>query len=171
MTCLGARLLCVAAAAVLVLSGAGCGTEPVPPEYYPTTEGGNTQIGEMKIRNVSIVGPAPTAQDPAGASVPVYFSLINAGKTDDSLVQVSAQGVAKTVSMSKPEIPVPVLQLVWVGTGPYTVTLHDLVRPLKVGEYVTLRMRFKRAGEVTVRDVPVQMASVASTLPSPSPSG
>ncbi|MCC5578053.1 copper chaperone PCu(A)C [Microtetraspora sp. AC03309] len=165
-----------AAAAVLALAGVGCGTEPVTPEYYPTTEGANTQVGEIKIRNASIVGPAPTAQDRVGASVPVYFSLINAGKTEDSLVQITAEGVAKTVDMSKPEIPIPVLQLVWVGTGPFTVTLRDLERPLTVGQYVTLRMRFRKAGAVTVRDVPVQMASVATTLPSPplvspSPSG
>ncbi|WP_285708572.1 copper chaperone PCu(A)C [Microtetraspora sp. NBRC 16547] len=161
------------AAAVLVLSGAGCGIrkDEVLARKHPSNEGDNTQVGKIKIRNVSIVGPAPTAQEPAGASAPVYFTLINDGPTEDALVQVSAEGVAKTVDMSKPEIPMGARQLVWVGTGPYTVTLRDLVRPLTVGQYVTLRMRFRTAGEVTVRDVPVKNAAVASTLPSASSSG
>ncbi|MFF4776477.1 copper chaperone PCu(A)C [Microtetraspora fusca] len=168
MACVRGRLRWAAAAAVLVLSGAGCGTEPVPPEYYPTTEGANTQAGQIKIRNVSILGPAPTAAAAAGSSASVYFSLINAGRVEDTLVQVGAEGVATSVSMSQPEVRVPPLGLVWVGTGPYTVTLQGLKRPLTVGQYVTLRMRFKQAGEVTVRGVPVQSAAVASSLPNPS---
>ncbi|GII97493.1 copper chaperone PCu(A)C [Sinosporangium siamense] len=155
---------------LLGLVGASAGCAPFPSQEAPLSpEGAKVSQGLLLLQNVSVLGPVPTQTLPAGASAPVYFMVINKSGAPDTLVAMSAPGVAASVELSKAPVAVPAHSSVWVGGG-VTATLKGLTSPLQVGQFVTVRTRFEKAGEIVVPDVPVQPASYASTLPSRPPS-
>ncbi|SDI18453.1 Copper(I)-binding protein [Sinosporangium album] len=161
--CIQRLLWCVA---LVAASGAGgCGSPPWSPGEQPLSpEGALAAKDGLRLQDVSVLGPAPTETVQVGASLPLYFSMTNEGGQPDSLVGVSAPGVARSVAMSRSPVAVPPGRSVWMG-GNVKVTLTGLLKPLQVGQVVTVIMHFQRAGEIVVGDVPVQPASYATTLP------
>ncbi|WP_283133804.1 hypothetical protein [Rhizohabitans arisaemae] len=158
---IGRRVLLVA----ILGAATGCSTrwerkpsEPVSPE------GALASKGEMYVENVSVLGPEPTQTVPAGASLPVVFAMINKGKAPDRLLSMSAPGAAESGTLSPAPVTVPPGTSVWVGAA-VRASLRGVVKPLQVGDFVAVHLRFERVGELVVPDVVIRPASYSSTLP------
>jgi len=102
----------------------------------------------------------PTA--PGQANGAGYLKLVNAGKSADRLLGVSAD-VARSVELHSmtmegdvmrmrrvDAIEVPAGATVELKPGGYHVMFLGLKAPLKVGERFPMKLRFEKSGEVTV---------------------
>jgi hypothetical protein len=94
----------------------------------------------------------------AGQSASVFLALINNG-APDKLVQITAPGTALTVTLPAGGIPVSIGHPVY-SSGPLPqVVLRDLIRPVRSGSTVSLRLLFQNAGPVDLQ-VPVMPRSL-----------
>ena len=152
-----ARRLVLAAAAtaalIPVITGCEAGTNAPTLQFHPPTDSATENAGTIAIRNVFVLG-APIGRNlAAGSSASVFLALINTG-TSDTLVSISAPGTAISVTLPAGGIPVRAGHPVYYS-GPFPrVVLHHLVRPLRGGATVRLRLVFAKEGPVTM-DVPV----------------
>ncbi|MFZ2428694.1 MAG: hypothetical protein WAW71_11185 [Propioniciclava sp.] len=104
----GARVLIAAAASALLLSGCGFSAQTLQP--YTPAEGVNTQIGDVKVRNLVLVS------DEEGNG---YVSASLVSPTRDTLVTVSGNPVKLDGSAGAP--------LTVVGGTPVSLTPNKLV--------------------------------------------
>jgi hypothetical protein len=169
------RRLCIAAVAALIPALAGCeaGTNAPTQQWHQPTDGAETFLHGIAIRNVFVLGAPPDSALAAGKSAGLYLALVDSG-SPDRLLSISAPGTAKSVQLpgGKPvsvsgENPV-------LLTGPEPeVVLNGLVRALPGGTSIRVIMNFENAGSVTL-SVPVmsqaQYYSTFSAAPTPTPS-
>jgi copper(I)-binding protein len=148
-------VLAAAAAAALIPVVAGCeaGNNAPTLTFHPPTDSATEDAGTIAIRNVFVLG-APLGRDLAsGSSASVFLALINSG-TNDTLVSITAPGTATSVTLPPGGIPIVEGHPVYYS-GPFPrVVLHGLVRPLRSGSTVRLRLVFAKEGPVNM-DVPV----------------
>ena len=159
----------VIAALIPVLAGCETGNNAPTQQWHQPTEGAGTQVGQIAIRNVFVLGAPVTSQLNAGQSAGLFFAVVNSG-TPDRLLSVSAPGAAKSVTLPGGSVNLATNRGVFL-TGPAPqVILNDLTRPLSGSAYVHLVMTFQNAGSVTLLVPVVPRASYYATfLPPPSP--
>ena len=152
------RLLSAAAvSSTLLLSGCGTGLhattytiERSPRDFR------STQIADLKVRNLGIAGPSTGITIASGGTAVLTGSVVNSGDSDDALVGVEVD-VAGTSTLwldgkTVTSVPVPA----GGATGQWSVTLSDLKRDLRVGQYVDVSLVFARAGRLADLQVPVR---------------
>ena len=100
---------------------------------------------------------APTTSAAPGASTPASSSAATTSTAATPTAATPTSSAPATSSSAAPtsaaptEIPIPAGETVFVGpTGDAHVTLIGLDRDLMTGQYVTLKLTFAKAGEVTV---------------------
>ena len=164
------RRLAVLAIAALIPVLAGCeagNNAPVFVWHQPTT-GAGTQVGEIAIRNVFVLGAPVTSQLNAGQSASLFFAVVNSG-TPDRLLSLSAPGAAKSVTLPGGSVNLATNRGVFL-TGPAPqVILNGLTRPLSGSAYIHLVMTFQNAGSVTLLVPVIPRASYYATFLPPSP--
>ena len=124
-------------------------------------------VGEGQIGAITIKGAWSRATPPGAVAGVAFFTIVNNGAEDDTLVSAAAD-VAKTVELHShvmegdimrmrqvPTIAVPAGQAVALQPGGLHVMLIDLKQPLQMDASYPLTLTFKRAGSVTVT-VPVK---------------
>ncbi len=123
---------------------------------------------ESKIGAITIDHPYARATGAGQATGGGYMKLVNGGAAD-RLVSLSAD-VAKTVELHEMKmegdvmkmrqvagIPLAAGQTVELKPGGYHVMFVGLKAPLKAGDSFPMKLRFEKAGEVTV-DVKIEAA-------------
>ncbi|XVQ11772.1 hypothetical protein ACQP1W_04060 [Spirillospora sp. CA-255316] len=110
-----------------VISGCGAGSEPQSAAPTRLTEGVNASVpknaetAQVDIRNLLLLGPKPDQMLKAGASVPLYATIINQVKgRQDRLVAVSSPDFAQ-VRITGDAVTLPAAQPSGEGT-PVTLT-------------------------------------------------
>jgi periplasmic copper chaperone A len=115
------------------------------------------KLGELRIGHPYARSTAPG--QPAGGA---YLSISNAGAAGDKLVSATAD-VAKSVELHEMKmegdvmrmrevsaVDVPAGKAVELKPGGLHIMLMGLKAPLKEGEKFPLKLKFEKAGEVTV---------------------
>jgi copper(I)-binding protein len=165
------RLVVLAIAALIpVLAGCEAGNNAPTNQWHQPTAGAGTQVGEIAIRNVFVLGAPVTSQLNAGQSAGMFFAVVNSG-TPDRLLSVSAPGAANSVTLPGGSVNLATNRGVFL-TGPAPrVILNDLTRPLSGSAFVRVIMTFQDAGSVTLLVPVIPRAQYYATfLPAPSPS-
>jgi len=165
------RLLAgVAVALIPVLAGCEAGTNAPTNNPHPASDGAQADLYGIAIRNVFVLGPAPSASLPVGGSTGLFLALVNTGTSPDTLLSISAPGVAASVRLPGGAVSLAQQQPVYL-TGPAPqVILGGLTQPLNGGQSIQVTMSFEKAGSITL-DVPVlpRADAYATFLPVPSP--
>ncbi|MEW2355318.1 hypothetical protein [Spirillospora sp. NPDC029432] len=106
-----------------VISGCGAGANPQTAAPTQLTEGVNASVpkgaatSQVDIRNMFLLGPQPDKMLPAGASVPLYATVINQVKgRGDRLVGVSSADFAQ-VKITGGAVTLPAAQPSGEGTA------------------------------------------------------
>lgn len=167
------------ACALLVLATATACAASHPIETSPpTTTGprGSASVGDIKITDAYI--PQPASPDVAAA----YFTVTDVGSSGDvllsatsqpssqaSLMQEAASGAnAGTMTDITGGLSIPAHGAVELGPGGYHLMLTNPASTLLAGDTVTLSLRFRTTGTVTLK-VPVTSllsdAQTASSMP------
>jgi copper(I)-binding protein len=166
------RVLIVAAAPLLaLLAGCEAGNNAPTQNWHQPTAGAGTQLGQIAIRNVFILGPPLNATLAKGQSAGLFVGLVNSG-SPDRLVSITAPTAAKSVTLPGGSVALPTRTPVLL-TGPTPkIILTGLIRPLSGGTSVPVTLSFQNAGSITLH-VPVmpqaQYFATYSAAPSPSP--
>jgi len=164
------RRIVIAAAAALVPLLAGCEAGTVSPslQWHAPTDGTGKVIGAITISNAFVLGaPLGSALQP-GENAGLFFGLTNTGATGDSLVRISAPGVARSVLLPGGQVVIHSQHSVLL-TGPRpAVILQDLLRPVTGGSVVTLLLWFQNVGPQTLK-VPVMPRAQYYSTYSPAP--
>jgi copper(I)-binding protein len=116
----------------------------------------------FKLGELSIGHPYARATAPGQPVGGAYLSISNAGSTGDKLLSASAE-VARSVELHEmkmdgdvmrmreiPAIEVPAGKAVELKPGGLHFMLMGLKTPLKQGDKFPLKLKFEKAGEVTV---------------------
>ncbi|MCW2715504.1 MAG: hypothetical protein JWN88_2551 [Frankiales bacterium] len=156
MTRLRPTALLVAVLTAAVLSG--CGASRDAQTYQRRIQGSSTDtgVGDLRVRNVSVVPPEEEGTYPAGSDAEVKITVASNTREPDRLVSVSSPDAEKVVVLvgGRPgELEVPPLGL----TGnDVRLRLEGLRAPLRTGEYVRLSLRFEDNGTAEIL-VPVEL--------------
>jgi hypothetical protein len=163
------RLIVLAIAALIpLLAGCEAGNNAPTNQWHQPTEGASGVLGDIVIRNVFVLGPRIGGQLPAGQAAGLFFAVVNSG-SPDNLVDVSAPGAAKSVTLPGGTISLATNQAVLLtGPAPKAI-LNDLTRPLNGAAYVRVVMTFQNAGSVSLLVPVVPMDRYFATF-SPAPS-
>lgn len=139
----------------------------------------SAQAQDYKLGNVEIANP--WARPSTGKTGAAYFTLINHGTSDDTLLSVESDAAAKVqihdmtmdgniMRMRKlDELPLPAGQTVNVAPGGLHIMMIGLTRPLSQGDTIAMHLVFAKAGGIDV-SVPVQMKPPAMGEAAPSQS-
>lgn len=157
----------LALAACACLATAGCGTLDAMPIPNTVAAGNNASVGDVLVRNVFVLGPAPGQTIPKGGAAPLFVSLVNDGAAPDRLVKVTAPGTAGSGRIEGGGIDLPVHKLVPGGPQPW-IMLEKLAAPMTGNGTVRVTLEFRDAGAVTL-DAPVMSYTGPYTTFSPSP--
>ena len=123
---------------------------------------GFASAADYRIGALSIGAPFARATPPGARTGGAYFTVDNAGKTDDRLVAVSSPaaahaelhamamdgGVMRMRALGA--LAIPAGGKLMLAPGGNHVMLLDLKRPLVAGESVPLMLTFEKAGTVEV---------------------
>ena len=167
--------LAVAAAVVgllPVVAACDAGSNAPTAEFHPQSQGIDTIVHGIDIRDAFVLGAQLGGSLPAGKTAGLFLALINQG-TKDKLVSVTAPGTATSVTLPHGGISLIGWRPVYlVGPEP-KILLEHLLRPLAAGETVRITLNFLKAGSVRL-SVPVlprsDIYATFSPAPSPSPS-
>ncbi len=142
------RLL--AAALLVGLAGCGPSSETVQPAQHEA-------VAELRIEDA---WAAPT---PGGVEVSAgYFTAINGTAEEDALIGASSPRAARVevhetvmqdgVMQMRPmsRAPIPAGQSLELAPGGRHLMFFDVDQPFTEGETIPVRLRFERAGELTV---------------------
>ena len=81
----------VTVAAALVTSACAAGQHATTAEQLPTLDGANGSVGQINLRGLHIVAPAPGEVNyPAGSDVAVKLVIVNNGRQPDRLTSVTS---------------------------------------------------------------------------------
>ncbi|MEV1292218.1 copper chaperone PCu(A)C [Pseudonocardia sp. NPDC049635] len=160
------RTLAGAAGAVvltgLLLSGCGAGQISQTAQQVAATNGVNTSVGSVDLRDVQIAYPEAPAGGAElyapGSSAPLRATLVNSGSVADRLVSVSSPAAANVLVDGDPVLPQDValvsagnFELTPTAARPLNITLEGLTRPIRAGENIPITFVFERAGSVTAQ--------------------
>jgi len=121
-----------------------------------------SQAHEFMLGDIAIGHPYARATAPGQPTGGAFLRLENRGKADDKLLSASAEvGKATELHSMKMEgdvmrmrevaaIEVPAGKFVELKPGALHVMIMGLKAPLKEGDKFPLRLKFEKAGEVTV---------------------
>lgn len=184
-----ARALAGVAGAValtgLLVSGCGAGQIAQTAEQVAATNGLNTSVGDVDLRDVQVAYP-PNPASPAvlyarGTSAPLRATLVNTGTVADRLVRVSSPAATSVAVGGDPVLPAnvalvsaPGTPLAPVAARPLQIQLDGLTRPIAPGNQIPVTFVFERAGSVTVEvptAVPTEGAPAAEPERSEAESG
>jgi copper(I)-binding protein len=167
----GPRRLVILAIAALIPALAGCeaGYNAPTQQWHQPTDGAGTVHNNIAVRNVFVLGAPLGRNIPAGQSAGVFLALFNEG-SPDRLLNMSAPGTARSVTLPGGAVPLASQQSVLL-TGPAPeVILRGLIRPLTGGSTVRLVMSFQHAGTLSLVVPIMPQAQYYSTFsPPPSP--
>lgn len=173
-TGMGSRRVLIAAVATLVpgvlaLSGCEAGTNPPVLNWHQPTDGTTRSLGTITVINAFVLGAPLGTQLQPGQSAGLFLGLSSSGGRD-SLIRISAPGLATSVTLLHGQILVGARPVLLTGPQP-EVVLENLLRPLSGGSVVHLRLTFQNGGTFAIA-VPVmpQAQYYASFSPAPSPS-
>ena len=166
----GAATLAAVAALAPVAAGCAAGADAQTNKPYSATEGTDSAVSSMKLRNVLIAGPKPGQRLNPGDHAAMYLTLANDGASGDRLENVSTDGTFGARKITGDHIDVAPGKAVRIGANP-AVTFGKLSKPLDGGAFVPVTFTFTHAGSVTV-DVPVMTRDryFATYAPAPAPS-
>jgi hypothetical protein len=173
---MGRRRTLIAAAAalvpaVLVLTGCEAGVNAPVLNWHQPTDGTTELLGNITVINAFVLGAPLGTQLQPGQSAGLFLSLSNSGARD-SLIRISAPGVATSVTLPQGQVPVGPRPVLLTGPQPQVV-LDNLLGPLSGGSVVKLFLTFQNGGtfKLVVPVMPqAQYYSSFSPAPSPSPS-
>lgn len=134
----------------LVLTACGANLNAQTYLERPTSDGTNTAVGAIAVRNIRIVPPEDGEMHQAGEDVEVRVTFTNDGPEDDVLVGATTDA-ADSVQVQQNGDDVERVELPRLGTTGDSVTLvlEDLAEDLRPGNYIAITLRFERNGEVT----------------------
>lgn len=166
--------------AVPAVAGCEAGLNAPTLEFHSASAGTNAAINGISISNAFVLGAPSGSSVPAGSSVGMFVGLFNHGSAADKLVQVSAQGVATSVTIKGGSAAIPPGGFANL-TGPQpAIVLKGVTKPLTAGQTIPVRLEFAHAGGITL-DIPVEPKSdyystfsppaVAGAAATPAPSG
>jgi copper(I)-binding protein len=166
------RRVVIATAVALVPLIAGCeaGTNPPSLQWHAPTDGTGLVIGAITISNAFVLGaPLGSALRP-GQNAGLFFGLTNTGQSRDSLIGITAPGVARSVLLPGGHVVVNSYHSVLLSGPRPTVILEDLLRPVTGGSVIKLQLSFAKAGTHDLSVPVMPMAQYYSTLsPPPAP--
>lgn len=154
----------VTALALTGLLVAGCGTGQLSQTaaQVAATNGLNTSVGQVDLRDVQ-VGYPQTPASPAvlyarGTNAPLRATLINTGSVADRLVRVSSPFATSVAITGDPVMPQDVALVSTAGSAitptssrPIQIQLDGLTQPIAAGAQVPVTFVFERSGSVTVQ--------------------
>ncbi|HEY3732306.1 MAG TPA: hypothetical protein VGL63_00125 [Streptosporangiaceae bacterium] len=166
------RLAVAAAMVGLIPAVAACdaGNNAPTGEFHPQSEGIDTVVHGIDIRNAFVLGAQLGGSLPAGKSAGLFMAMINEGGGRDRLAGVTAPGTAASVMLPPGGILLHSGQAAYL-TGPQPkILLEHLIRPLVGGQTVRITLDFQSAGSVTLT-LPVlpRSNSYATFSPAPNP--
>ena len=144
----------------LLLSGCGAGQIAQTSGQVSATNGLNTSVGQVDLRDMQIAYPAapagPAALYARGTAAPVRATVINTGPVADRLVSVSSPAASSVRIQGDATMPQDVA-LVSAGNSSLTPTgsrqiqlvAEGLTQPIAAGGTVPMTFVFERAGSVT----------------------
>lgn len=144
------RPLATLAVAPLLLAVAGCGATLDAQTYATRTavDATNASVGDIAVRNLRIEPPAGGITLDEGSDARVSLVIVNQGPDADTLLSVSSPEADEVVLLDagRPaEIEVPAFGST---EGQASFILRGLTSSLLAGEYVTMTLRFERAGDI-----------------------
>lgn len=124
---------------------------------------GHGASAEFKAGELTIAAPFTRATPPAAPVAGGFFTVTNAGATDDTLIgarseiagRMEVHEMAMTDGVMKMRelaagLPIPAGQTVELKPGGYHIMFLDLKAPLVEGETVDVTVIFEKAGEVVL---------------------
>jgi copper(I)-binding protein len=142
---------------VLALALTGCGANFQAQTYQerPTSDGTNTAVGAIGLRNVHVLPPAAGGDViAAGDDALVGFVIVNDGPEDDRLLEITSDAAESVQLVSGDDlVPTDAVELPRLSTtgSRYGAVLQGLAEDLRPGQYVELTFRFERNGEVSLQ--------------------
>lgn len=166
------RLAVAAAAAGLVAGATGCeaGNNAPTLEFHPQSEGIDTVVHGIEIRDAFVLGAQLGSSLRPGQSAGLFLALFNNGR-GDTLTSVTAPGTATSAVLPTGGIVLRDFQPVYL-TGPVPkIVLTGLTRSLAGGDVVKITLNFLNTGSVALT-VPVlpRAYDYATFSPAPAPS-
>lgn len=117
--------------------------------------GVEAEVGELALRDIELDNPPPGGYEP-GSAARLNLAIVNQGREDDYLVDVSGQAFdAVVVDDAEPGTPlritIPAGETVYTGSsGEADLILVGMDESLLVSETVSVTLTFQQAGAVTV---------------------
>lgn len=144
------RLALLALPLALALTGCGVGLAPQTYQRRNAADATNVNIGALSVRNIMVSPPPGGRTYPAGSEARGTFRVVNDGAEPDRLLEASTAAAADVV-LTEGGAPggVEVPGLGGTGDGAAFV-LRGLTKVLVTGEFVTMTLRFERAGSIDV---------------------
>ena len=146
--------LLVALPLTLALSGCGVGLRAQTYQERTVADATNVNIGQVELRNLSILPPSGGRTYPVGADAQAVATVLNNSGHNDRLVSVTTPAAAQvvvTIGGAPASLAVPAGA---VSDRSLLLILRGLTAPLSTAQSVMLTFRFERAGEIQV-PVPV----------------
>lgn len=165
------RRVVAATAVALVPLVAGCAAGFGAPslQWHQPSDGVGLVVGNVTISNAFLLGAPIGSRLEPGQNAGLFFGITNTGTRSETLVAISAPGVASSVLLPGGQVVVNSQHSVLL-TGPRpAVVLQHLLRPVTGGSAVKLVLTFQNAGRHTLVVPVMPMAQYYSTL-SPAPS-
>ncbi len=160
-------LIAVAAALIPMIAGCEAGSNAPTLQWHQPTNGTFRRIGDITISNAFVLGAPIGAVLQPSQNAGLFLGIVNTG-TPDTLLSISAPGVAQSVRLPGAQIVLASQHAVLL-TGPQpSLVLEDLLRPLAGGSVIKLRLNFAIAGRVIIK-VPVMPRAQFYTTLSPAP--
>lgn len=167
-------LIAVAAALIPMIAACEAGTNAPSLHWHQPAEGTFRSVGDITISNAFVLGAPIGAVLHPGQNAGLFLGIVNAGPAGDTLLGISAPGTAQSVKLPRTQIVLASQRPVLL-TGPQpSLVLEHLLKPLRGGSVIKIRLRFAVAGLVTIKVPVMPMANFYTTLsppstPSPSP--
>lgn len=167
-------LIAVAAALIPLIAACEAGTNAPSLHWHPPTDGTFRTVGDITISNAFVLGAPIGAVLRPGQNAGLFLGIVNVGPAGDALLSISAPGTAQSVKLPRTQIVLASQRPVLL-TGPQpSLVLEHLLKPLRGGSAIRIRLMFAVAGLVTIKVPVMPMANFYTTLsppstPSPSP--
>jgi len=160
-------LIAVAAALIPMIAGCEAGTDAPSLHWHQPTDGTFRAVGDITISNAFVLGAPIGAALRIGQNAGLFLGLVNTGSAD-RLISIKAPGTALSVLLPGNQVVLASQHRVLLSGPQPQVILEHLLRPLRGGSVVHLRLTFAIAGVVNMK-VPVMPAAQFYTTLSPAP--
>ena len=168
------RRIPIAVAAALIpmlvplITGCEAGTNAPSLQWHQPTDGTYHAIGDISISNAFVLGAPIGAVLRPGQNAGLFLSIVNIGQSGDTLQRISAPGVAQSVRLPGTQIMLASQHAVLLNGPQPRLVLENLLRPLRGGSIIRIRLTFAKAGQVTIKVPVIPLANFYTTLSPPS---